>query len=98
MTPFRNKDFYVKAMCGSHSIKSVLPALVPGLSYDALAIADGETAMLSYAGLGKINAGTEKEKIRQELLEYCRLDTLAMVRIWEKLVSVAQPKGQLSLF
>ncbi len=98
MVPFRNKDFYVKAMCGSHSIKYVLPALVPDLSYDNLAIADGETAMLSYAGLGKINAGTEKEKIRQDLLEYCRLDTLAMVRIWEKLTSLTQPRGQLSLF
>ena len=42
--------------------------------------------------------GDEKEKICQGLLEYCRLDTLAMVRIWEKLVSMTQPKGQLSLF
>ena len=98
MAPFRNKDYYVKAMCGSHSIKYVLPALVPDLGYDNLAIADGETAMLSYAGLGKINAGAEKERIRQDLLAYCRMDTLAMVRIWEKLVSLMQPKGQLSLF
>jgi hypothetical protein len=98
MAPFRNKDYYVKAMCGSHSIKYVLPALVPGLSYDNLAIADGEMAMLAYAGLAKIGDGPEKEKIRHDLLEYCRLDTFGMVRIWEKLVSVAQQRGQLSLF
>jgi len=98
MAPFRNKDYYVKAMCGSHSIKYVLPALVPDLSYDNLAIADGEMAMLAYAGLAKTTDVAEKKKIRHDLQEYCRMDTLGMVRIWEKLVSVAQPGGQLSLF
>jgi hypothetical protein len=98
MAPFRNKDYYVRKMCGSHSIKYILPALVPGLSYDNLAIADGEMAMLSYARLIRMAAGDEKEKILQGLLEYCKMDTLAMVRIWEKLVSKTQPKGQLSLF
>jgi len=98
MAPFRNKDYYVKAMCGSHSIKYVLPALVPDLSYDSLAIADGEMAMLAYSRLAKTSSAEEKEEIRRDLLEYCRLDTYAMVRIWEKLVSLVQPGGQLSLF
>ncbi|KPK26582.1 MAG: hypothetical protein AMJ61_08445, partial [Desulfobacterales bacterium SG8_35_2] len=98
MVPFRNRDYYVKAMCGSHSIKHVLPALVPDLSYENLAIADGEMAMLAYARLAKISDMDEKKKIRQDLLEYCRLDTLGMVRIWEKLISLAQPREQLSLF
>jgi hypothetical protein len=98
MAPFRNKDYYVREMCGSHSIKYVLPALVPDLSYDNLAIADGEMAMLSYARLSKLDEGDEKEKIRRDLLAYCRLDTLAMVKIWERLVNMMQPKGQLSLF
>jgi hypothetical protein len=98
MVPFRNRDYYIKEMCGSHSIKYVLPALVPELSYDDLTIADGEMAMLAYARLAKINPPEEKEKIRQDLLAYCRLDTLAMVRIWQKLVSVSQPREQLTLF
>ena len=98
MIPFRNRDFYVKEMCGSHSIKYVLPALVPDLGYDNLAIADGEMAMLAFDGLAKIDDAEEKEKIRQDLLAYCRLDTLAMVRIWQKLVSLTQPRQQLSLF
>ena len=98
MAPFRNKDFYVKAMCGSHSIKYVLPALVPDLSYDTLAVANGEMAMLAYSRLAKISSAEEKEEIRRDLLEYCRLDTYAMVRIWEKLVSLIKPEGQLSLF
>jgi hypothetical protein len=42
--------------------------------------------------------GDEKEKVRHDLLAYCGMDTLAMVRIWEKLISETQPKGQLSLF
>ena len=98
MIPFRNKDYYTREMCGSHSIKSVLPAMVPDLGYDNLTIADGEMAMLAYTGLSRMDKEDEKEKIRQDLLEYCRLDTLAMVKIWERLVSLTQPKGQLSLF
>jgi len=98
MTPFRNKEYYVKAMCGSHSIKYVLPALVPDLSYDNLAIADGDMAMLAYARLAKEPNAAERKKIRQDLLEYCALDTLGMVRIWEKLLSMVQPGEQLPLF
>jgi hypothetical protein len=98
MVPFRNRDYYVRAMCGSHSIKSVLPALVPDMSYNNLAIADGEAAMLTYARLAKIRSQEEIDKVRQDLLEYCRLDTLAMVKIWEKLVSLTKPREQLLLF
>jgi len=98
MIPFRNKDFYVRDMCGSHSIKYVLPALVPGPGYEGLAVADGEMAMLGYGGLAAMADGEEKEKTRRDLLAYCSMDTLAMVRIWEKLVSETEPKGQLSLF
>jgi hypothetical protein len=98
MTPFRNRDYYVRGMCGSHSIKSVLPALVSGLSYDGLGVADGEMAMLAYDRLAKVRDRGDREKIRQDLLAYCRLDTLAMVRIWEKLASLTQSRGQLSLF
>jgi hypothetical protein len=75
---------------GSFSIKKVLPALVPGLSYKGLAIRDGEMAVTRFARMarGEI-AGAEIEKTRRELLEYCKLDTLAMVRLHEKLVEIA---------
>jgi hypothetical protein len=55
-------------------------------------------AMLAYARLAAMSDTAEKEKIRQDLLVYCGLDTFGMVRIWEKLVSLAEPLGQLSLF
>lgn len=98
MAPFRNRDYYVREMAGSHSIKYVLPALVPELRYDDLAIADGEMAMLAYASLARMTAENEKEKTRRDLLAYCRLDTLGMVKIWERLVALTEPRGQLSLF
>lgn len=98
MTPFRNRDYYVKAMNGSHSIKNVLPALVPDMNYDNLAIGDGEMAMLAYANMAQLESEAELAKIRRDLLQYCRQDTFGMVKIWEKLLAVTEPKGQLSLF
>lgn len=88
MIPFRQKEYYVKEMCGSHSIKYVLPALVPELSYSSLAIGDGEMAMLAYAQISRMDNMFDISDTRQNLLEYCRLDTLAMVKIWEKLQQI----------
>ena len=78
-------------MNGSYSIKSVLPALVPEMSYADLEIGEGGSAMAAFEGLLNINDETEKQKIRNALLEYCKLDTLAMVRILEKLNQVVNP-------
>ena len=44
MVPFKNKDYYIPEMKGIHSIKSVLPALCPDLSYDELDIKEVGTA------------------------------------------------------
>jgi hypothetical protein len=81
MLPFEKKWYYAPGMQGSHSIKSVLPALVPGLHYDALAIADGQAAAESFEALFHIDDPTLIQKIRQDLLAYCTLDTSAMVAI-----------------
>ena len=88
MTPFRNHSYYCKEMEGSHSIKSVLPALYPDqkeYDYHALAgVHNGEEAMNIFAELTNYDE-EEKRKIREELLAYCNLDTLGMVKILEKL-------------
>jgi hypothetical protein len=74
---------------GSASLKQVLPVIVPELenAYADLEISGGDQAMLVWADL---QAGKVPEEqipgIRENLLAYCKLDTLAMVRIWEKLV------------
>jgi predicted RecB family nuclease len=71
---------------GSSSIKVVLPALVPGLSYKGLSIADGSVASLRYlqATTGQLPA-EECQAVYADLREYCGLDTLAMVRLLEVL-------------
>lgn len=85
MYPFEKGLYYTKRMNGRHSIKTVLPALVPELSYQGMEIGHGGEAMNAYATLHLVKDAEAHRAIRQNLLEYCKLDTLAMVKIWEKL-------------
>lgn len=83
--PFRKGWYYAPGMNGSSSIKAVLPALVPELDYHDLNIQEGVTASLRY---GQLAAGTfegDAAQLRTDLLAYCGLDTLAMVRVLEVL-------------
>jgi CRISPR/Cas system-associated exonuclease Cas4 (RecB family) len=75
---------------GSFSIKRVLPALVPDLSYKGLAVADGDTAITRFARMarGEIT-GNDIEPTRRHLLDYCKLDTFAMLRLHETLHEMA---------
>ena len=88
MAPFRSKYFYTKEMQGSYSIKHVLPALVPGMGYDGLTISNGGEAMNAYATLHLVKDEAEVARIRTALLEYCKLDTFAMVALLGKLKEV----------
>ena len=84
MIPFKEKWFYLPEMQGSYSIKKVLPALVPELTYEKLAINKGDVASLEFLNLDKKPLELQK-KIRVDLLEYCKLDTFAMYKILEVL-------------
>jgi hypothetical protein len=88
MIPFRRKDVYRWELEGSYSIKYVLPALVPELSYDEMEISDGGMASNAWLSTWELEDSSEIEKIRNALLEYCKLDTLGMVRILEKLKEI----------
>ncbi|MBM3908399.1 MAG: DUF2779 domain-containing protein [Gemmatimonadetes bacterium] len=69
---------------GRTSIKKVLPVMVPALSYNALVVNNGDDA-LGVFGLMRVKA-LEEESVparREQLLRYCELDTLAMVRLHE---------------
>ena len=81
------KGYYVhKDFQGSASIKKVLPVLVPELSYSDLSIQEGTTASNKWRVM--IDSETDKkesEEIYNNLLEYCKLDTLAMVEILNRL-------------
>jgi len=87
MIPF-SQNWYVDAdFCGSASIKKVLPVLVPSLSHKDLDISDGSSAQrLWMEAVLDGKRPDEKEKILNDLLDYCKLDTLAMVEIYRKLL------------
>ena len=91
MIPFKDRDYYVKEMEGSYSIKYVLPALFPNdpsLDYHNLNLVHkGDEASNAFLSLSKLDR-KEKEKLRYALLKYCELDTYAMVKIYDKLKEV----------
>lgn len=93
LVPFRTGLYYNKAMGGSFSLKSVLPAIFPddpALNYHNLEeIHNGDDAMTIFP-LIKDMPPQQQEKTRKNLLEYCKLDTLAMVKIWQELVTVSK--------
>jgi hypothetical protein len=81
------KYYYHPDFQGSFSLKAVLPAIIPEMSYEDLEIQEGNMASLEY--LRMIDPSTsadEKERIRTNLLTYCGQDTLAMLRIREELL------------
>lgn len=86
MTPFQQGHIYLREMHGSCSIKAVLPALFPDdpqLNYHALeGVHNGGEAASAFRDLPK-HAPEQQAVIREQLLRYCELDTLAMVRIWQ---------------
>lgn len=92
MKPFRisfgkyTGAFYCQEMQGSYSIKTVLPALCPDFAtaYDELPlIHNGGEAMEIFPAI-HLETFEKQEEIRNGLLEYCQLDTLAMVKVLEK--------------
>lgn len=92
MEPFQKGHYYTREMQGSASIKKVLPALFPDdpeLDYRALeGVHNGTEASDAFRSLPGLPPD-EAAAVREQLLRYCELDTLAMVRIWQKLREVA---------
>ncbi|MBD3347269.1 MAG: DUF2779 domain-containing protein [Chitinivibrionales bacterium] len=90
IVPFRNGHYAHHKMHGSASLKYVLPALAPKLSYNELEIQEGTTASLQ-AELWYDNQidGKEWKQVYAALQEYCKLDTLAMVEILRVLYVVS---------
>lgn len=70
---------------GSTSIKKVLPVIAPDLTYEGMDVASGTDAMEAWIRLISMPDSVEKEQLREAMLEYCKLDTCAMVRIFEEM-------------
>lgn len=87
--PFAKRWYVDPNFQGSSSIKKVLPALVPQLSYADLAIQKGDAATRLYATMirGETDLSTA-QKIAHDLRKYCERDTWAMVEILQKLQQV----------
>jgi Domain of unknown function(DUF2779) len=81
---------YHPAFMGSFSLKKVLPALVPDMSYEGMEVSEGSEAGLAWDTMvrGEVDEG-EKKQLREALLAYCKQDTLAMVRLLEMLQSAS---------
>jgi predicted RecB family nuclease len=81
------RHYYHPGFHGSFSLKSVLPALVPSMSYEKLSIQEGTLASLEYMRMiDPATQADERERIRKDLLEYCGVDTLGMVMIRNELL------------
>jgi hypothetical protein len=85
LLPFRGFRYHHPNQNGSNSMKSVLPALT-GQGYEKLTIQEGNAASREFLRVtfGDVTAA-ERRRVRQDLQEYCGLDTLGMVQIVERL-------------
>ncbi len=92
LDPFQKGWYYKREIGGSFSIKSVLPAICPDdpeLDYHELdGVHNGTEAMSVFPEI-QYMLPEEAERARRNLLAYCRLDTLAMVKVWEELKRAA---------
>ncbi len=85
LLPIARNRYYHPSQHGSWSLKAVLPAICPELSYGDLdEVQDGGLAQQAYLeAITPETATTRREGIRKQLLDYCELDTLALVKMWE---------------
>jgi Domain of unknown function(DUF2779) len=85
LLPFRGFRYYHPAQCGSASMKAVLPTLT-GRGYEGLEIQEGGTASLEFL---RVTHGDvpdeERQRVRQQLEQYCGLDTEGMIWIVDAL-------------
>jgi hypothetical protein len=87
LLPIVRNHYYHPSQHGSWSIKAVLPSIAPDLKYtDLEGVQDGGMAMEAYLeAIHQQTCSERKETLRLQLLTYCKLDTYAMVRLWQAL-------------
>ena len=93
MKIFQRMEYLHNDFGGKYSIKKVLPVMCPELDYNRLEVSNGAEAVVAYEALifGQVPEPLKPMMI-DDLLEYCKLDTWAMVRIFQELEKmVLQP-------
>lgn len=88
MTIFSDFHYLHPDFKASASIKNVLPVIVPELTYSDLTVQKGDRASAMWEDSLKPDFKDDRAKLYADLLEYCKLDTLAMVRIYEHLLEI----------
>src|ERR1035437_8745806 len=86
LLPVVRNHAYHPAFAGSFSLKAVLPALVPDMTYEGMVVAGGQDAGLAWESL--IRGGLDRDehqRVRKALLDYCGQDTLALIKLVERL-------------
>jgi hypothetical protein len=91
LNPAVAENVYHPDFRGSFSLKQILTPLVPDLSYNDLVVVDGMVASVQIARLlfvsGRIPPA-ERDRIRVDLLEYCKRDTFATVKLVDRLAEL----------
>ncbi|MBK9354252.1 MAG: DUF2779 domain-containing protein [Bacteroidetes bacterium] len=80
--PFKDNYYYHPNMKGSYSLKVILPTLVEGEDYQNLSVKDGQEAMAIFNELLYEEDKSKIEFWRQHLLEYCKMDTWALLQVF----------------
>ena len=85
LLPIAKNRYYHPSQQGSWSIKQVLPAIAPGLDYGTLeGVQNGGMAMQAYlTAIAPETSPADKTAIENQLLSYCKMDTYAMVKLWQ---------------
>jgi hypothetical protein len=85
LLPIAEQRYYHPDQHGSWSIKKLLRAIAPGVAYEHLTgVQDGDMAMQAYLeAIHPTTSENRKSALRRQLLTYCKLDTYAMVKVWE---------------
>lgn len=86
LLPIAKQNYYHPSQHGSWSLKAIIPAICPDISYSELeGIADGNAAADAFREAIEPGSSLEtRQRIEKELTGYCHLDTLALVRMWEE--------------
>lgn len=91
LLPIFRHDYFHPGFKGSRSIKSILPVIEPELSYDRLdTVHDGTMAGVMWNKMIRKSNLTPVDQIREQLLAYCRLDTLGLVEIYKHLRAICK--------
>lgn len=91
LLPVVRQNYYHRDMRGSFSLKAVLPVLVPGPGYAALdGVKDGTMAQAAYLeAVAPACDPARREQLRRQLIDYCTLDSMAMIDLMRALTLTA---------